>query len=128
MDLVLQHDEASCLPTSIAMVLGIMPVEIFAFYDRSEGNWHPQQMIDYVWLKHGKAIITIDGQPPAEHTYYPERLAYWLDYPSVLLLQLPSGKHHAVAWDGNKTYDPMGRIGGIDLKDVQIDAILVIPT
>lgn len=134
LNLQLQPNEWSCLPTAFAMVLDI-PVEKviedighdgseIIFPDLSEPycrrSFHIQELMDVCMLCN-IGVISIEREPVSEAQgklyklpVYIKRMDYYLvNYIGVLTGAAQSGYPHAVAWDGSRVLDPNGMTYGI---------------
>jgi hypothetical protein len=135
-----QPNEWSCLPTAFAMVLDIPVAKIFETLDHDGSevifpdepepycrrSFHIQEMIDVCMLRN-IGVVAVELHPVSEaqgHQYKVpvsnRRLDYYIvNYNGVLVGVGSSGKPHAVAWNGDKIYDPNGTTYGI--TDFTID-------
>lgn len=135
MELQKQPNDWSCLPTAFAMTLD-MPVEqiieelghdgsevIFPNLEDpySRRSFHPQELLDICILR-DYGVIPVEREPSCEvqgHVYKlslsKRRLDYYLvNYTNCILIGTSqSGKPHAVAWNGERVFDPNGKIYGI---------------
>jgi hypothetical protein len=146
MELLLQSDEWSCLPTAFAMTLGILPKEIYEFigHDGSEVIWPEldepycrrsfsiEEMLDYCI-----ATVYYPVQLSPNPAYCPEqtdrlfqpflepeaRFAHYLEVKPAVLLGIgkDSGHPHAVAWCHKEQliFDPSGEKYSIDRFEVE---------
>lgn len=134
LNLQLQPNEWSCLPTAFAIVLGISLEKVvedighdgsdIIFPDLDEPyrrrSFHIQELID-VCMFRDIGVIPIEHNPESEvkELIYKlqmpaKRLDYYiLKYTGVLTGLSSSGSSHAVAWDGEKVLDPNGSIYNI---------------
>ena len=129
-----QPDEASCMPTAIAMVIGVPVEELIAEIDKPYKDiihfgrpgalkyrgFHPQDFTKYLQDK-GWALVVNYGRWPAHHMYDKKCIlcggtgkfkGRWeegnlLTQGNVGLLQY---NNHFCAWDGEKVYNPNGTI------------------
>lgn len=130
MNLILQHNAWSCLPTAFAIALDVEPKEILEFcgHDGSEILWpdlqEPQrrrgfslhEMIDFCISQLVYPVeINADtgyGEEPCFHLENEEfRLEHYMTTsPGVLVGISLGGKNHAVAWDHKEQLilDPTG--------------------
>jgi hypothetical protein len=147
MELQKQPTEWACLPTAFAMCLGMPVAELISDlgHDGSEPFWegyegvhnvrafHHQELYDYC-LKKNKPVTMIDAMPALIHyvgtghvknfwddNKNSDRLMYYLDrYHGVLhgLTNFKAG--HAIAWNGEKCYDPRGFISELAEANLSI--------
>jgi hypothetical protein len=125
----------ACLPTSFAMVLDMPVLSLLEKlgHDGSEIIWpmlsnphnrrsfHIQEMIDLCWDL-GKLVVMFQTKPcnsPYPHiepvdvpmrSNTQERFKNLIQHPGVFTGSTIGGTGHAVAWDGDKIYDPKGKI------------------
>lgn len=142
MDLYLQPNLWSCLPTAFGMVLGLTPKEMFEAigHDGSEIIWpglddpdcrrafHPQECIN-VCLQQCRFPVQIDVEAssvPMGHDVTPytikeidkERLLSIMETVSGVIIGIDHrNKAHAVAWNREQILDPTGHMYSIDEFD-----------
>lgn len=141
MDLQLNPNAWSCLPTAFAIALNI-PVKklietlghdgseiIFEDYPEPQGRrgFHTSELIDYCLRHHNLKVSLIpiavrlwsSDQKFFYDLYTPEqiseRLALYLKAPRAVVLE----PNHAVAWDGEKVFDPKGSIRSVTSLKIQ---------
>lgn len=129
-EMMLQPNGWSCLPTSLAMLLGREPREIIeaighdgseiCFPDKEPPEnrraFHAQEIVD-VALANFETPIFIMKQPD-ELPVHPDRFSNYLaSAPGILLGVGQVGSPHAVAWDGERIWDPRGEKYTIDKFD-----------
>ncbi len=124
-----QPNEWSCLPTAFAIVLNIPVEEIIkdighggsdiVFPDLEEPycrrSFHIQELID-ICLRRNIGVTAIEHEPVSEAKgllykppMYSRRMDYYLiNHIGVLTGLSASGNSHAVAWSGEKIFDPNG--------------------
>lgn len=131
MKLYLQDNAWSCVPTAFAMVLDVLPKDIYEMVDHdgseilypdlrdpfARRGFHIQEMIICA-LKLGIACVPLDRevelQPPVEVEprilSFENHLEHYLSLRSGVLIGWINDNHHAVAWchHEQKIYDPTG--------------------
>ena len=131
MKIIKQPNPWSCLPTALAMVLdessydlikeiGHDGSEEIVFSPRRKGKkgFHIQELTK-LCCKRRKALIQFDRYVNIHHSEgitvsFSDDIEYIYtlmhDNKGILLGQTKDNKDHAVAWDGEKIYDPNGTI------------------
>lgn len=117
----------TCLATSVAMILDI-PAEVVVDFPNHP---HAPHFIEFLplFLIHNKTFTHVDfnaGVAQRSQTDFTPRAVYkkppicYLTGRSALLFT----ESHAVAWDGEKVYDPRGYISDLKRYNV-LDVLLV---
>lgn len=139
--MMIQPNSWSCLPTAFAMILQCEPREIFEIIDHDGSEilypdqpdpncrrgFHLQEMFD-VSVHFLQYPVVIE---PVPHVLVGEvmrpipmpenRFEHYLQLrPGVLLGCHETGKNHAVAWDGDKVFDPRGQKYEIDEFNIDV--------
>lgn len=137
-------NKPQCLVYSAAMVLDISADDLIAeighdglaiWWPEMEGNkkyrgHHIQEIID-CFLRHHKALVPIEYIPAVAPEGRPDLMMlhvmknlderFWeaiINRKAILIGQNEVGNGHAVAWDGMKIFDPVGKI--YNIKDFKI--------
>ncbi|KKK91516.1 hypothetical protein LCGC14_2712140, partial [marine sediment metagenome] len=129
MEIQVQPNKWSCLPTAFAIAMG-EPVEeiikqvghdgsdiLFPTYKEPycRRSFHPQELIDICLLKNF-AVVQIEKSPVviAKNITHSVPMntrrigSYLLNYTGVLIGEGQTGTPHAVAWNGKRILDPNG--------------------
>lgn len=139
---LLKQKGSTCLIYSAAMVLDVTPEEIIKYigHNGEEIIWkdmnsphnlrgvHIQELQDFAKTK-GLVFAHIEGLPSIgpdkKHSkvIFNEdvgirRFESWIDGRKAIIIVSASKSMHAVAWDGEKVFDPRGYIKSIDEYDV----------
>lgn len=144
MKLILQKNRWSCVVTSFAMVLDVPVLSILEIvkHDGSEIYWpelpepncrrgfHIQEMIDVCYLL-GALVTPFQARPtsisaganflriPQTFVSPEERITRALTKKGILIGETLDGQKHAVAWDGERVFDPAGGISDIALFQIE---------
>jgi len=145
-----QDNAYTCTAVAFAMALGIAKHKILKqLPDPSEIIWpiaqhgyrghHTQELIDLCY-SYGQSVMQIDVMPVFSHfsgelqgqtraygleDHFVERLKNYLEYNyGVLTGTIGFNAGHAVAWDGEKVYDPMGLVR-FDLEFMNIQHFFI---
>lgn len=128
MELQVQPNKWSCLPTAFAIVLDVPVATIFDWLGHTgdriawkhldepscRRSFHPQEMFAFAFHR-GYAVVTVEKEPdikPNDFTKPCSIKSFWdlffKDSVGVLVGTAQSGRRHAVAWDGSVILDPNG--------------------
>lgn len=87
-------------------------------------GFHPQELIDQCYFGYRHTVtmfmstvasVSVTGlEPRIVKSDYSRMFLATCDGPGVLTGTTPTGRRHAVAWDGNIIYDPNGAIYPIE--------------
>ncbi len=134
MTLQLQPNRWSCLATAFAMALDINVEDLIKdlghdgsqilfpeLDENGRAGHHIQEIMDYC-LANSVRVVTIDAMPLSKYPgfegrqycsdeHLQGRMAHYLEnYYGVLAGSTKEGYNHAVAWNGEKIYNPAGII------------------
>jgi hypothetical protein len=142
---LLSPNRWSCVATSFAMVLDV-PLETIiqiVKHDGSQKFWenlpeprcrrgfHIQEMIDLCFLL-GALVTPFQARPTSisdgasclripETFWSPkERIERALKHPGVIQGETFEGQQHAMAWDGQRLYDPGGKIVSLEMFQLEV--------
>lgn len=145
MEMMIQPNAWSCMPTALAMVLNLRPTDVIKVigHDGSKICSNEQEPLcrrgfDYneifdVCYKIGVPVGLVATKPVSVHEQmiYEEQRAYarigsLLQKHRGIILGLVDGKSHAVAWDTHMVHDPTGYKYEIDDSRLEIEYFILV--